>query len=227
MGKLRGLRQQQQPRCLDRVAGDADDPRLLALLLALRVPIYHAGDAPVGAVLDARRHALDAQIEITGGLGARDLGVQGAPFRARLAALHAKALLDAEAAAVRRRVIDGHVAGVDPLVAELLRGGVHDFEVVRGGQARIAVAARDDQAALGELVVALQLLVGDRPVDERGAGDVAVGAAGSYLPGPDPGSRAGPVHRRTADGLAIHDGQRGEVLSARPRCRTACGDRAR
>ncbi len=40
-----------------------------------------------------------AQIEVARGFGARDLRVERAPLRARLAALRAEALLDADAAA--------------------------------------------------------------------------------------------------------------------------------
>src|SRR5262245_14565339 len=103
-------------------------------------------------MLDARRHRLDAQLEISRCLRLWDLGVERAPLGARLAPLHAKALLNAEPAAILAGPgIDRHVIGVHALVAELLRARVHDLEVVGSRHARIAVAARDAQALLGEL----------------------------------------------------------------------------
>src|SRR3984957_10205189 len=98
-----------------------------------------------------------------------------------------------------------HVARGNALVADFLRGGMHDFEVVRGGQARIAVAARDQQPALGELVVVFQFRVGNGPIDERGPRYRTVGTAGAQLPGPYSRGRAGPVDCRAADGFADPD----------------------
>ena len=50
-------RVQQQARALDRVAGDADDARLLALLLAVLVGIDHGRDLARRIVLDLQRLA--------------------------------------------------------------------------------------------------------------------------------------------------------------------------
>src|ERR1700683_3882163 len=67
-----GLGQQQQARGLYAVAGDADEPRPLALILAILVAVDNPVDAPVLTVFDPQRPALDAQIEIAGRFGARD-----------------------------------------------------------------------------------------------------------------------------------------------------------
>src|SRR5205085_251490 len=154
----------------DRIAGDADDPRSLALFGTLAVAVDDSADSSVGPMLDASCHALDAKIQVPGGLRAGNLRVQRAPLRARLASLHTEPLLDAEAAVVPRASVYGHVIRVDALVPDFLRRGVHDLEVIRCRHAGIAVAPGHSQAPLCQLVVALELLVGDRPVDERSAG---------------------------------------------------------
>ena len=52
VGELARFGQQQQPRRLDRVAGDADDARLLPLLLAILVEIDDAVDLAGRVMLD-------------------------------------------------------------------------------------------------------------------------------------------------------------------------------
>src|SRR6185312_16598796 len=123
--------QQQQTRRLDRVARHADEPRFLPLLAALAVAVDHACDLAIHPMLDAQGPTLDTQIEFASGLGARNLGVERAPLRTRLAALHTEPLLDAEPALVRRARIDGHVVRVHALVADALRTVVHHLEVIR------------------------------------------------------------------------------------------------
>ena len=167
-------------------------------------------------MLDPRCHALDAQVEIPSGFGARYLGVESAPLRTRLAALHAEALLYAEATAVPRPRVDGHVVRMDALVADFLRRGVHHFEVIRGGHPGIAVAPGHHQPPLRQLVVALELLVGDGPVDKRAASHGAVGAARPDFPWPDTGRGRGPMNRRAANRLADPGRQAGEVFRNAP-----------
>src|SRR6185436_5183406 len=94
--EFRGFGQQQQTRRLDRVARHADEPRFLPLLAALAVAVDHACDLAIHPMLDAQGPTLDTQIEFASGLGARNLGVERAPLRTRLAALHTEPLLDAE-----------------------------------------------------------------------------------------------------------------------------------
>ncbi len=191
--------------------------------LALRSRYTTPVTRPVRAVFDPRGAALVAQVQISGRLGARNLRVQRAPLGPGLASLDAEALLDAQPAAIRRPGVDGHVVGVHALVADALRAVVHHLEMVRGRQARIAVAPRDDHAFLGELVVVLQFGVFDGPVDQRRALDVAVGGASPHLPGPDARRRAGPMHRGAAHRLAGPRRQRRIVL----RHRRGAGHRAR
>ena len=68
-------------------------------------------------------------------------------------------------------------AGMDFLVAELARAGLHHLVIVVAGQARNAVGARDAHLVLGLGVPRLHLGERDRPVEQVGAGDIAVGAA--------------------------------------------------
>jgi hypothetical protein len=129
LGILARGRQQQQPRRFERVAGDAHDARLLALLLAVLVEIDDAGHLASGVVLDARDVALGAHLEPARGLAGRDLGVEGRPLGAGLAALEAEPELLAGAAAVARLRVDRHAPGVDLLVAELLGAGLEHLVV--------------------------------------------------------------------------------------------------
>ncbi len=167
-------------------------------------------------MLDARGLALHPKVQIAGGFGARDLRVERAPFCSRLAALNAKSLLNAHPALVRRPGVDRHVVRMNLLIADLLCGGVHDFEVVGGRQTRIAVAARDDQTPLRQLVVALQLLVRDGPVGQRCAGNLTVRRTDFDFPRTKPWSGAGPMHRSPADRLADPDRQCRGVLCHTP-----------
>src|SRR5450432_381229 len=133
---------------------------------ALAIPIKHGVNASIGAVLDSCHGALCAQIQVSGGLGARNFRVQGAPFRGHLAALHAEPLLDAESAAVEGARIDGHMPGVNPFVTELFCSRVHYLEIIGSWQSRHAVSPSHPQASLGKLVVAEKLIVREWPVDE-------------------------------------------------------------
>src|SRR5262249_6480570 len=144
----------------------ADEASLLPLLHALAIAVDDSGHAPVGAMLDTRRHALGTQIQVTGGLSARYFRVQRAPLRTRFAALGAEPLLYAERTIVARARVDSQIAGMNALVTHFLRGGVQHLEVVGGRHAGVAVPAGYAQPLLSHVVIAQELLVRDGPVDE-------------------------------------------------------------
>ena len=163
-------RVQQQARALDRIAGDADDPRLLHLLLAVLVGIEHAGDlAGVRRAGSAAPGAAAAARACRSRSPLRNLGVERRPFGARLAALETEADLLAGRPVVARLAVDRHPAGMDLLVAEPLGAGVQHLEVVVAGQARDAVGPRHAHLVLGLGVVGLELGQGHRPVEQIGA----------------------------------------------------------
>jgi hypothetical protein len=89
------------------------------------------------------------------------------------------------------------------LVAELLRAGFQHLEIVVAGQARDAVGAGDAHLVLGLGVPRLHFGERDRPIQEIGAGDAAIGALDLELVLVEAQRGAGPVRRRTADRL--HD----------------------
>jgi len=69
--------------------------------LPLRIAVDDSGHAPVRAVLDARRHALDTKVRCFRSLPPAESSVlERAPLGAGLAALRAEALLNTERAAV-------------------------------------------------------------------------------------------------------------------------------
>ena len=94
---------------------------------------------------------------------------------------------------------------------------VHDLEVIGRGETRIAAAARDHHALLGAPVVAQQLVVAKRPIDERSAVNVAVSAARAHLPGLGTQGHRGPVHGCAADRLGGPGWQGRIVLGDRRR----------
>ena len=167
-------------------------------------------------MLDSCDEAFAAQVEPAAGLGLRNLRIERAPLGAGLAALCAEALLDAKSPAVARPRIDRHIVGVHALVTQAPRTGMHHLEIVRGGQARIAVAARDSEPLLGHLVPAFELVVVDRPVGERGSGYVAIDAARAQLVGLQARCRGGPVHRGAAHRAAVPGRERRRILHRIP-----------
>jgi hypothetical protein len=167
-------RVQEQPRGLDRVAGDADDPPFLHLLLAVGIGIEHARDLAGGVVLDLQDHRLRPELELAGRLSLRDLGIERRPLGAHLAALEAEAELVAGGAIVARARVDRHPAGVDRLVADPGRAVVHHLEVVVAGQTGDVVGPGHAHLVLGLGVVRVHLGMRERPVEQVGAGDLAV-----------------------------------------------------
>ena len=105
------------------------------------------------------------------------------------------------------------------LVAELLRAGLQHLEIVVAGQAGNAVGAGHAHLVLGLGVPRLHLGERDRPVQQVGAGDVAVGALGLELVLVEAQRGAGPVRRRAADRLDDPGRQVGEVLGDAPAAR--------
>ena len=170
-------------------------------------------------MLDAQNMTLWPHFELAGGLAFRNLGVERRPFRAPLAALKAEARLLAGVAAIALDRVDGHVAGVAFLVAELVGTGFQNLEVVVAWQARQAVGAGHAHLRLGLGIIRLEFGEGDGPVEKIGTGDLAVGRERAEFVLLKPQRRAGPVRRRAAD--RFHDPRRqiGEILGDAPRAR--------
>src|SRR6266446_8788216 len=97
-----GCAVEQQTRAFDRVAGDRDDPRFLALHVSGFVGIDDASYLARCIVLDLHSHAVRTYFEVAGRLALRDFAIERRPLRAGLAALEAEADLLAGAAAVAR-----------------------------------------------------------------------------------------------------------------------------
>ena len=207
---------QQQPCGLDRVAGDAHDARLLALLVPLGVDVDDPGHRAEAVVLDPDRHRRRPQVKPAGLLGSGDLGGQRRPVRALLVALVVEPVLDGGRASVARDRVERHPARADARVADAPGAVAHHLEVVVGRRRRDAVRARDAQPVLGRLVVGLEVGQADRPVEQAGAADGPVLGADPELPFLEARAAAGPVNSRTADRLAGPRGQVRELLGYPP-----------
>ncbi len=207
---------EQQARAFDRVAGDADDPRLLHLQIAVLVEILDAGHLAAVVMQDARDMGVIAHLEVAGRLAARDVGIGRRPLRAPFAALEAEAGLLAGHAVVVIGGVDRHVAGVDLLVAKRVGALFQHLEVVVAGQTRAAAGAGDAQLGLGLVVPGRHFGSVDRPVEQVRALDLAVG--GQPLPFVVLKAQRGarPVDRGAADGLDDPGRQAGEVLGDAP-----------
>src|SRR6218665_1139674 len=97
----------------------AAQPGPLALLMPILVDIDHARGLAGSVMLDAGGMAFGAQLHVAGLFGLGQFGVQRGPFGPAFAALKTKAHLYAAAPVVARLAVDGHVAGVHILVAQL------------------------------------------------------------------------------------------------------------
>ena len=82
VGEHRRGRIEQQARAFERIAGDRDHARFLALHLAVGIHINDAVDLTGSVVLDPHRHAVRANFKIAGSLTFGNLGVKGRPFGA-------------------------------------------------------------------------------------------------------------------------------------------------
>ena len=153
-------------------------------------------------MLDAERHAARANLAAAGRLGARELGDEGGPLAAGLAALHAKADLIAGVAAVARHRVDRHVVDAVVGVAHALRAERHDPVVVVAPVLRDVAPPADPHLALGLAVEGLDLLVVEGPVGHVGAIDLAVGRARLELVRQTARAHGRPVKRGAAEALA-------------------------
>ena len=174
-------------------------------------------------MFDARHVRLRTQVHIAGLLGLWQFGVKRAPLGAALATLEAEAQLHALTPIVARATVDGHVAGVHFLVAQLGGAGVHHLEVVVAGQPWDAVGACHAHLVFSAAVVGLKLLQSHWPIHQVGTLDITVGGAHLELVLLEAQRCASPVRRGTAHGLANPGGQSGEVFRDAPSAR--CGSR--
>jgi hypothetical protein len=213
------MRVEQEPGALDRVAGDADDTRLLLDLLAILAGIDHAIDLALVVMGDGQHLRVGPQFEIAGRLAIGNLGIERRPFGARFAALETEADLQARAAAFARLRIDRHASGMDFLIAELLCTRFEHLEIVVAGETRDVVGARRAHLVFGLGVPGLHLGERQRPVEQIGAGHVAIGGLGLELVILETQRRAGPVDRRAADRLDDPGGQAGKVGGDAPASR--------
>ena len=113
---------------------------------------------------------------------------------------------------VARGGVDRHPTRVTLLVAEFVRAGLEDLEVVVARQARPVARARDAHLVFGLRVIGLELGERQRPVEKIGAWDVAISRCGLELVVLEAEGRAGPMGRRSADRLDDPGRQMGEVL---------------
>ena len=171
-------------------------------MLPGRVGVEHAARAATLVVLDAERHAARANLAAAGGLGAGQLGDEGGPLAAGLAALHAKADLVAGVAAVAGHRVDRHVVDTVVGVAHALRAERHDPVVVVAPVLRDVASPADAHLALGLAVEGLDLFVVERPVGHGGAVDLAVGRARLELVRQSARAHGRPVERGAAEALA-------------------------
>ena len=208
---------EQQAWALQRIAGDSDDARLLALHLAVLVGIDDPGRLARSVVLDFDDLAVGSDFELAGRLSLGDFGIERRPFGARFAALEAEADLLAGPAPVARLRIDRHAASVNFLVADFLGARFEHFEIVVARQAGDIVGAGHPHLVFGLGVVRLHLGQRDRPIQQIGAGDFAVMRSRLEFVFLEPQRGAGPMHRRTADGFDDPGGKIGEILVDAPR----------
>ena len=88
---------------------------------------------------------------------------------------------------------------MDFLVAELFGAGLHHLEIVVARQSRNIVGAGDAHLVLGLGVPRLHFGERDRPVEQVGAGQIAIHAADPEFVLVEPQRCARPMHRRSAD----------------------------
>src|SRR5436305_2379092 len=98
--------------------------------------------------------------------------------------------------------VDRHVAGVDFLVSKAFGARGHDLEIVISRQTWDAVGAGYAHLVLGARIVGLEFLERARPVEQIGAGDIAVDSADAEFVVLETQRCAGPVDRGAAHSLA-------------------------
>ena len=153
-------------------------------------------------MLDAERHAARANLAAAGRLGAGQLGDEGGPLAARLAALHAKADLIAGVAAVAGHRVDGHVVGAVVAIAHAFRAERHDPVVVGPPLQRDVAPPADAHLALGLTQEGLHFVEVERPVLQSRAIDIAVGRAHLELVSARARAHGRPMERGAAQPLA-------------------------
>ena len=104
-----------------------------------------------------------------------NFSVERRPFGAPLAALETEAGLLAGIAVVALLRIDRHATSVTFLVAELVGSGLQHLEVVVAGQTWDVVGTRHPHLVFGLGVIWFEFSKGDRPVEQVGALDLAIG----------------------------------------------------
>ena len=202
---------EQQPRGLDRICSDADQPRLLKMVVSERVGVEDAADAAARVVLDAEHHAAGTNLAAPRGFGARQLGDEGGPLAAGAAALNAEADLVASIAAVAGQRVDRQVVGAEVSVAHALRAEGHDPDGIGGPVKRDPVPPGDAHLDLGLAVEGLHLLIVEWPVLQGGTVHVAVRRAHLELVVLGTRTHGGPVEGGAAQGLAGPGGRSGVV----------------
>ena len=175
------IRQEQQPRCLDRVTGHANHAGCLTLFLAVFVEVDNTVDQAFFVVGDAHHMRLRTQVQITRCFGLGDFSVERRPFGTAFAALETKAQLHATATTVTRLAVDGHVPCMHFFVAQLFGTGVHDFEVVVAGQTGDAIGTGHAHFVFSFGVVRLEFFERHRPIQQVGTLDFTVNGFGTEL----------------------------------------------
>lgn len=167
-------------------------------------------------MVDLDRHGVRPDLEMACRLALGDLGVERRPFGAPFAALEAESGLLAGHAVVALDRVDRHVAGVAFLVAELVGAGLQHLEIVVARQSRPVIGAGDAHLGFGLGIVGLHLGQRDRPVEQVGAFQFAVGRKRLELVFLEAQRRSGPVGRRTADRLDDPGRQVRKILGHAP-----------
>ena len=207
---------QQQPWAFDRIARHTDDPGLLKDLVAILVGIQNPGDLARLVMLDLEHMATLAHFQIAGRFAIGDIGIGGGPFRAPFAALKAEpGLLAGCARAVLTR-LDRHPAGMDLFIPKRLSSGLEHFEIVVAGQAGAVAGAGHAQLFLGQIIPRRHLIAINRPVEQIGPVDAAIGAQRLPFMRLKAQGCTRPMHGGAAHGLDDPGGQAGKVLGHAP-----------
>lgn len=216
-GEARAVRQQQQPRRLDRVAGHANDPGGLPVQVAIHVSIDHRVRLARCVMRDPDYMAVGPQVEQAGLQRPRDFPDHDGPFRARLVALEVETVLNGRRAAVIGFGVGGVRPGRIALVADTLGAIGEDLVVVVRRKRRAPAPVGRAHRILGPLVIGFEVLERDGPVQKAGALDLAIGAQRLELVRLKARGCTGPMGRRATDGLDDPSRQGRKVLGDAPR----------
>ena len=178
----------------------------------MRIEIRDPSDAAVLVGQNLLDHALGAQLAVLGGERFRDHGVVRAALGVHFAGeSHAPAATHAGGTAVVWHAVAQH-GNVERVEAEPFGGRMENFVFAvrrqrRHGQGLAARSvkwvarnvARNADFPFGLFVIRLEILIRDRPIGERAAGDVAVGRAHAEI-----FFHIAPRHRAIAESPAAH-----------------------